>query len=235
MTHEASIRVNFGRPMPVFPLSGVALLPQQVVPLHIFEPRYRQMVSRALDASGQIAIASFRGDEWSQNYHGRPPLRPAVCVGQIEQHERLADGRYNLLLQGVCRARIVQEEPPDQERLFREAMLEPVGVDQIDPPDLEELRAWVRWQLEDGPLAGLSRADDVLEFVQNDDVPTGALMEIVAFSLVADDEIRYRLLQEGNPASRGEILRDALDELTRLIRLAGEQASDDWPRGMSWN
>ena len=52
MSDETAIQVNFGRPMPVFPLDQVTLLPQQVLPLHIFEPRYRQMVTDALDGSG---------------------------------------------------------------------------------------------------------------------------------------------------------------------------------------
>lgn len=235
MAEEASIRVNFGKPMAIFPLSGVTMLPQQVVPLHIFEPRYRQMVGRALDGSGQIAIASFKGDSWSENYHGRPPLRPAVCVGQIVQHERLADGRYNLLLQGVCRARILDESPPSSERLFREAMLEPIGIDQLDPAGLEGVRVWVQQQLAEGPLRRLSNADEVLEFVQNDDVPTGALLEIIAFSLVGDDDVRYRLLEQGDPTKRGEILQDSLEDLGRLIVAASRQHAEDWPRGMSWN
>lgn len=129
-----SIQVNFGRPMPIFPLDQVTLLPQQVLPLHIFEPRYRQMVEHALDGAGQIAMAVFDADAWREEYHGRPAVRPAVCVGQIVQHEKLEDGRYNLLLQGVCRARIVGEDEPGGGRLYRTALLEPVGLDDENDP-----------------------------------------------------------------------------------------------------
>ncbi len=125
--------------MPIFPLDHVTLLPQQVLPLHIFEARYRQMVEHALDGSGQIAMAVFDTEAWREQYHGRPPVRPAVCVGQIVQHEKLEDGRYNLLLQGVCRARILREEEPSEERLYRTATLEPVGLDdENDPTAMEE-------------------------------------------------------------------------------------------------
>ncbi|MGP1309805.1 MAG: LON peptidase substrate-binding domain-containing protein, partial [Phycisphaerales bacterium] len=99
MSDEApAIRVNFNRPMPVFPLREVVLFPHAAIPLHIFEERYRDMVDDALDGAGQIAMAVFEGERWTQEYHGRPPIRPAVCVGQILQHERLADGRYNIIL-----------------------------------------------------------------------------------------------------------------------------------------
>ena len=57
------------------------LLPQQVIPLRIFEPRYKQMVEDVLDGTGQFAIAVFSGRRWKQEYHGKPPIRPAVCIG----------------------------------------------------------------------------------------------------------------------------------------------------------
>ena len=85
MPERETISVNFGRPVPVFPLDGVVLLPQQVLPLHIFEERYVQMVSRVLDGSGQIALAVFEGDDWKKDYDGVPPIRPYVCLGQIAQ------------------------------------------------------------------------------------------------------------------------------------------------------
>ena len=100
MADTTSIRVNFGKPMAFFPLAAVSLVPHGVVQLHIFEPRYRQMVSDALDEAGQIAMAVFDGEAWQEEYHGAPPVRPMMCVGQIVAHEALADGRFNIALQG---------------------------------------------------------------------------------------------------------------------------------------
>lgn len=235
MTSEDSIRVNFGRPIPIFPLAGVTLLPQQVLPLHIFEPRYRQMVSRALDSSGQIAMASFRTEGIEGSDPKNPPIRSAVCVGQIVQHEQLADGRYNLLLQGVCRARIVTESPSDSDRLYREAVLDPIGTQESEHPALEDTRTRISEQLTTGSLAQLETADQVLEFVENDDVPTGALLELIAFTLVDDDETRYKLLEEGDPLARAQMLQARLDQLDRLLRAADRQRAVDWPKGCSWN
>lgn len=235
MAEEMSIRVNFSRAIPVFPLDSVVLLPQQVLPLHIFEPRYRQMVGDALDGSGQIAMAVFRGESWKQEYHGNPPLLPAVCVGQIVQHERLPDGRYNILLQGVCRAKLMQEHMPDGERMYREAVLEPVGVGEETGPDAEQLREWLNGQLEEGPLAKMTVASQVLEYVRNDEVPTVALLELVSFGMLSGSSVRYRLLAEGDIERRTSLIRRALEDLERLIRRAESQRPEDWPKGCSWN
>ena len=96
------ISVNFSKPMPLFPLPEVVLLPHAIQPLHVFEDRYRVMVEHCLDGSGQIAMASFDGDDWKKDYEeGLPKLRPAVCIGQIVHHESLPDGRHQILLHGV--------------------------------------------------------------------------------------------------------------------------------------
>lgn len=179
-----SIRVNFGKPMPLFPLDGVALLPHAVLPLHIFEPRYRQMVEDSLDGSGQIALAVFEGERWKQEYHGRPPLRPGVCIAHILQHEKLPDGRYNILVQGVCRARIDEElsaaeqaalaagapgptltshhasGQPGGERLYREARLAPVGLSRENEDELAEQRDRLRSLLRSAPLRRFTDAQD---------------------------------------------------------------------------
>ncbi|MFT5424383.1 MAG: Lon protease-like protein [Phycisphaerales bacterium] len=237
MSERESISVNFGRPVPLFPLNGVVLLPQQILPLHVFEPRYTQMVGRALDASGQIAMALFDGDAWKKDYHGTPPLRPYVCLGQIVQHETLPQDRYNILLQGICRARIVQELEPMEDLEYRSAILEPVGTDpeQADTNDFEPLRKWIARELAEGPLKELTVAEHVLEFVRNDEIPMPALLELVGFTVVTDLDQRYRLLAEGDPARRARILRDSMTQLNRLVRLAQGQHPEQWPKGMSWN
>lgn len=234
-TEENTIQVNFSRALPLFPLDQVTLLPQQVLPLHIFEPRYRQMVSDALDGAGQIAMAVFQGKRWKQEYHGRPPVRPAVCVGHIAQHEKLPDGRYNLVLRGVCRAKVVNEVSPAEGRLYREAMLEPMGLSQDETPFLTRLRAAIETRLDRGTLQRLSQADTLLEFVRDDDIPTTALLELISFTLVEDKEKRYRLLEEGDADARARIVSVELNKLDRLIRMALPQVGEKYPRGYTPN
>lgn len=237
--HDDAIQVNFGKAMPLFPLDSAVLLPQQVVPLHIFEPRYRQMVQHALDGAGHIAMAVFEGKAWKQQYHGRPPLRPAVCVGQIVQHERMSDGRYNLLLQGICRARIAEESAPDAERLYRTARLEPVGVEDTamdaSPGELSDIRERLEEMLSHGRLARLTMAEPVLKFVRSSEVTVPALLEIVSFTMLVGPELHYRLLAEESVRTRAGLILGELTHMDELIRRALPQKADDAPKGCHWN
>jgi len=228
-----SISVNFSREMPLFPLDAVVLLPQQVLPLHIFEPRYCQMINRCLDGSGQLAVAVVR--DGVADLSGNPPLKPAVCVAQIVQHESLPDGRYNILLQGVCRARIVREEPPSQDRLYRCALLEPIGEPNPESEHLYGLREWLEAELSEGPLHHFAVAEHVVEYVRNEEVPNSAVLELVSFALLTDPALRYRLLAEGDLDQRAFLVRSELQELARLISLAEHQRPEMWPKGCSWN
>lgn len=231
----SSIQVHFGRAMPLFPLDSATLLPQQVLPLHIFEPRYRQMVESALDGAGQFAMAVFSGSSWKQNYHGRPAIRPAVCVGQVVQHEKLKDGTYHVLLQGVCRARILYETPPSLEKLYREAMIEPIGEDDVDQEQLQPARERLDELLTHTSLKQLRATRPVLQYVRNDEVPTSVVLELVSFTLLSDKEIRYKLLEEGDPAARAGLIFRELLSLRVLIDRAAGQHPEHWPKGCSWN
>lgn len=221
--------------MPLFALDAVSLLPQQALPLHIFEPRYRQMVECVLDGAGQFAMAVFSGTSWKQHYHGRPALRPAVCVGHIVQHEKLPDGTFNILVQGVCRARIVYELPPSAETLYREAVIEPIGSESIDQEHLQVSRDRLDDLLTNTSLRQLRAARPVLQFVRNGEVPTSAVLELVSFTLLSDQELRYRLLSEGDAAVRAGLIFGELSSLRDLIDRAQRQKPESWPKGCSWN
>jgi len=236
-SEEVAIQVNFGRPMPLFPLGVVALMPQQVAPFHIFEPRYRQMVDDALNSAGQIAMAVYDTTDLDAHaaLEGDPPLRPAACVGHVVQHERLADGRYNILLQGICRARIVHEQPADGERLYRTAYLEPLGLPSDEDQSLGEARRRLTRDLASWPLQQLRAAEWVVDRLRNPDIPHGAAFELACFSLFSDPELRYQLLAEPSAERRVGLVRLALGDMSRLIRNAAAQRPDRWPKGVSWN
>ncbi|HED53888.1 MAG TPA: hypothetical protein ENJ00_06770 [Phycisphaerales bacterium] len=235
MSSEQSVRVNFGKPMPIFPLNTAVLMPQQVIPLHIFEPRYTQMVGDALDSVGQIAIAIFEGDAWKSNYQGRPPVRPAVCIGQIVQHELRPGGTYDILIQGVCRARIRRELPPETDILYRRVMLEPTEDFKPDEQQLEPVRDWIAGELSSGELARFETADDLLGYIRDERIPTSALLELISFTILDDSELKYSLLEEPNPAARAGLIQNELQRTTRLLRLTHHQHPESWPKGCSWN
>ena len=88
--------------IPIFPLSGVVLLPGEVLPLHIFEPRYRAMVRDALDGHQMIGMVEVDDDAKPASI-GQPPVEPVGCVGVIGRHQALEDGRSLLWLVGIER------------------------------------------------------------------------------------------------------------------------------------
>jgi len=91
----------------VFPLPGALLFPRMHLPLHIFEPRYRAMVSDAMARDRRIGMIQPRTDKVGRKDH--PPLFEIGCVGKIGEFEASEDGRYNLVLEGVALFRIVRE------------------------------------------------------------------------------------------------------------------------------
>lgn len=130
--------------IPLFPLANVVLFPGLQTPLHVFEPRYRSMTADALAGSGRIGMIAVRPEHASE-MAGDPPLFGVGCAGRIVAHEALADGRYNIVLLGEERFRVVTELPRPARRLYRVARVARLG-DPCDPasaPRLAALRARV--------------------------------------------------------------------------------------------
>lgn len=234
-----TVRVNFGKPIPIFPLPSVPLLPHAVAPMHIFEARYRQMVEHALDSSGQIAMAIFQDDDWKEHYHGRPAVRPCVCLGQIVQHERLPDGRYNILLQGVCRARIRKEFKPEEGVLYRRGLLAPIGTtnkeaeaaEQAEQPEMIDARDRLTDLLGAPPLDRLTAAESVCSCLSDLDTPALAVLELIGVSIITNDKARYDLLCEGDIDRRVDIIEDELLTIRDLLIRADPQIDPEAPKG----
>src|SRR5262249_17909149 len=106
--------------LPLFPLPNVVLFPNVFLPLHIFESRYRDMVADAIGGDRLIGMVLLKPG-WERDYEGRPPVYPIGCSGLITHVERLPDGRYNIVLRGVERFRILRE---DHAHTYRRAAIE---------------------------------------------------------------------------------------------------------------
>jgi len=116
--------------VPIFPLAGAILFPRSQLPLHIFEPRYREMVSDAIDGAGRIAmIQPHRLDD-----DNLAPLFGVGCVGELVGVEELEDGRYNIVLLGSNRFRLIREAEVDA--LYRCAEIDIGSFDDSEPPPL---------------------------------------------------------------------------------------------------
>ena len=94
--------------IPIFPLPNVVLFPKLQLPLHIFEPRYREMVRDAVAGEKLIGMAVLKG-EWEKAYYGNPDIFPVGCVGKIVGMTPMADGRCNILLYGWREYEVAEE------------------------------------------------------------------------------------------------------------------------------
>jgi Lon protease-like protein len=120
--------------LPLFPLSGAILFPRAQLPLHIFELRYREMVRDVIDGTGQIGmIQPHRLDDDNQ-----APLYPVGCVGEIVGVEELEDGRFNIVLLGSNRFRLLREAEIDAP--YRCAEVDIEAFDDNEPPPLALLQ-----------------------------------------------------------------------------------------------
>lgn len=126
-----ALHLSGKRPLriPIFPLPGAILFPRSQLPLHIFEPRYREMVRDVLDGSGRIGMIQPHAPE-----DEGAPLYPVGCVGEIVGVEELDDGRFNIILHGWHRFRMIAEA--DLETPYRNAEVDAGAFDDKEPPPL---------------------------------------------------------------------------------------------------
>jgi Lon protease-like protein len=194
----------------VFPLPSAVLLPGGVMPLHIFEPRYRAMVKDAVDGDGVFAMAQvLPGQEGT--LAGLPDLDPMLCVGVVSMHEALEDGRSNLVLNGICRARVLREW--SREKPYREVEAEPLPDATYDGPEDAALRTALFELMARVPNEVGQRIAQVTAGAKG-----GALADVVVASLVSDPERRFEVLCQLDVASRLSAVTEDLMELVSRIK-----------------
>lgn len=228
-----TLTIDFSEPVPLFPLPQCVLLPHATIPLHIFEPRYRAMVKDVLDSRGLLAMASFSDDDWKAEYEGSPTLREHVCLGYVVRHESLADGKYNILLQGVCRARIAEEVEADTP--YRQALLEPT---EPRPPlmeiDLVDHRESLETLLADPLLKELTTVNAIHNWLTSE-IPTAALIDLATMTMCESTEQRYSLLSEPDVLARAAWLERLLKQTRRTLKVAQQFRPKDCADGVNLN
>ncbi|MEM1210053.1 MAG: LON peptidase substrate-binding domain-containing protein [Planctomycetota bacterium] len=210
--------LDLDQPVGLFPLASCPLLPAATIPLHVFEPRYRQLTQHAIEHERPIAMAMFDGDAYEKDYHGNPPIRPVVCVGRVLRHQQLPDGRYHILLQGTQRARIA-EEILDVTTLYRQADLVALDDDTPLEIDLGPTRDKLDRLLADPALDQLASFKPLREHLA-DDLPTPVVIDLATLCTAASDDQRYQVLAEPDPRQRADWLAHHLDDLLHTLRAA---------------
>jgi len=127
--------------VPLFPLAGAILFPRTQIPLHIFEPRYQEMIRDALAGAGRIAMIQPQLIDGEEDDH--PALYRIGCIGELVGVEELDDGRFNIVLQGSNRFKLIAEADVPTE--YRQG---DVDMDALDDAEPEPLSMVVRAEVE---------------------------------------------------------------------------------------
>lgn len=198
----------------VFPLPSAVLFPGAVMPLHIFEPRYRDLVKDALEGDGVMALGHLKPG-WEPHYEARPPLEPLVCAGVIVWHEELAGGKYDLVLQGVARARVLAEHLP--QRLYREVEAELVAE---LPTEAEATAALAQAVLQLSSLVPPNVGQQLAKLAVR--YQGGALADVVAATVVQEPTVKLQLFRA---VDTGERLAKVLAAVGELVARLAEQVA----------
>lgn len=194
----------------VFPLPNVVFFPGTQLPLHIFEPRYRALMRSCIQSDRMVMAVTLLKPGYEANYEGCPAMHEICTVGRIERHEELDDGRFNLLLRGLFRARI-RELPSQEDILFRRASIEALdgrrGTERVTRDAMTTLISTASL------VAGMVRKQhpDFNLGVQADD-PPHQVADTLADRLLADPDARQDILE-------------TLDVPERIKRLTGHVAT----------
>jgi Lon protease-like protein len=183
--------------VPIFPLAGAILFPRSQLPLHIFEPRYREMVSDAMDGGGQIAMIQ----PLSLDDEPNPPLYAVGCVGEIVGVEELEDGRFNIVLLGLDRFRLVREVESDSAYRCAEVDIEAFDDSEPAPLSLAERAEVEREARRLGDAMGLAVDWDAVSRL-DDEMLVNAIAQVAPFDVGA----KQALLEEERLDSRADLL-----------------------------
>ena len=176
----------------IFPLPEVALFPHAVLPLHVFESRYRDLLRDCLAGDSRLAVAALAEGFTATDYHGRPPVRPLCGLGEVVAHEALDDGRSNILIRGLARVRILDELPPDRSYRIVNYQL----LDDEYPDAFDGARAIAELVLLADQIAlKLPSGADTLRNLARSESEAGPLCDVLAAALVTEPAERQLLLE----------------------------------------
>ena len=205
---------KFSGELPLFPLPKVVLFPGARLPLHIFEPRYREMVQDAEEDEGLIGMVCLR-ERRSKADTGNSPVHSVACLGQIRNLQRLPDGRYLMQLQGIQRARIREELEVGKPYRVARVDLVPDIMNPLEPEPIGNLFQQALDSFNQ-VLRNLADLPGSLVSIQKE-APTGLLLDVLSYYLPVDSLIKQRLLEESEVHSRARLLSRILEELAQVV------------------
>ena len=220
-------------PVRLFPLPGLVMFPHVVQPLHIFEPRYCDMLEDSLADDRKICMVLLQPG-WESDYDGRPAIASVACVGKVVGHERMPTGRHNILLRGLKRVAIRRELP--QDRSYRQAEVD--LLDDFYPAASADRRAKAQRELVELARRLLPDSEalhEQLDELLASQVSLGMLTDVFAFTLGFSPAVKQRLLAEWNVDRRAAMLTEKLTALARRLETKHSDESAAFPPRFSLN
>lgn len=186
--------------LPIFPLPNCVLLPGGLLPLHVFEPRYRELARDCLAGHHLMGVARLRPG-FESSYYGRPPVYDRFCVGRIICSEELPDGRFALVLRGVARVELARElETARSYRQVEARMLDATANSRPELGDHYRRLVTLCDRLADELDQGGSQLRDLVRAFDD----PGACADAIAAALVMDIDARQELVEACDPLVRIE-------------------------------
>jgi Lon protease-like protein len=197
--------------LPVFPLPNVVFFPGTLLPLHIFEPRYRAMIRHVMETDQRMAVALLRPG-FEPTYEGAPAVHPVMCMGEVVTMQELPDGRSNVLLRGLARVKVLKElTTPHAFRVLEvQVLADEIGGRQGHAlaTQLATVRQLFGTVVSRVPQLQLTDAGDLFQA----DADPAYVIDAVASAIPADPERKQELLAERDLVQRGALLSAMLAE-----------------------
>jgi ATP-dependent Lon protease len=203
--------------LPIFPLPQVVLFPEAVLPLHVFEPRYRAMLKHCLATHGALIIAQIVGGE---DDHGRPRIADIAGGGLVVEHQSLPDGRANIVVRGQARLRLHELDPDDARpyRMARATLLEERSVSVPEHDRVALVAAATMFATE------VKKHDPSFVFRMPATPNAGNIADLCAFQLVVDPATRQAALDELDPRARVTLVLNQLAlQQSAMMRRGGDR------------
>ena len=206
---------KFTGEVPVFPLSNVVLFPYVLLPLHIFEDRYKKMLHDSLSGEKLITMALLKPG-WEKNYYDNPDVYDISCLGRVISTEYFEDGRANVILYGLKRVQIMKFLESTHYRLAEVSLINEMsdGTDELYRKHIEDLLLeWNQSMKEDQKAHRIEI---------NTSLSLDKLTDTLTTLIITNVFDRQQLLEEINPVKRAEIIIKCLETRLELIKLTSK-------------
>ena len=197
--------------IPVFPLPRLVFFPGTTLPLHLFEKRYRTMIEDCLAAGPKALVVAMLEPGHDAEYDHQPPMKVVASAGRIVGHDKLPDGRHNIVLHGMTRVRL--RELPMEGCLYRRATATPLTDEGTAPnADISALISCAS-----SVVQVVRREHPEFELDLDPKQRVGFLADLVADRLIADHNLRQKILETLDVGKRVHLVTDAVGELLAML------------------